>query len=67
VRDDGVGFVVDLESRRSGQLGLAASRERAELAGGWLSVQSAPNEGTSVEFWLGEDESGGTSTAGADA
>jgi signal transduction histidine kinase len=29
-------------------------RERAELAGGWLRVESAIGRGTTVEFWLPE-------------
>jgi PAS domain S-box-containing protein len=63
IRDDGVGFEPDLDSIRPGHLGLAAIRERAELAGGWLRVHSAPTKGTTVEFWIGED-SGVTAAAG---
>ena len=33
-------------------LGLVAMRERAELAGGWCRVHSAPTRGTVVEFWI---------------
>ena len=53
VADDGVGF--DLERSESGaghHLGLASMRERAEMAGGTLFVQSEPAGGTAVEFWL---------------
>ncbi len=51
--DDGAGFVApsDLVSP-AGHLGLTSMRERAELAGGWCRIGSAPGEGTSVEFWL---------------
>jgi PAS domain S-box-containing protein len=52
VRDDGVGFTPQLATARPGHLGLAAIRERAELAGGWLRIESAPNDGTTVEFWI---------------
>jgi PAS domain S-box-containing protein len=54
VRDDGKGFAPDeLAARRKlGHLGVVAMRERAEVAGGWLRIESAPNEGTHVEFWI---------------
>jgi signal transduction histidine kinase len=43
VRDDGVGFSVD-QLRTS--LGLVGMRERAELVGGSLDIESAPGAGT---------------------
>lgn len=51
VRDDGVGFIpprspTDLVA--SAQLGLIGMRERAELLGGNLRVESAPGKGTTV-------------------
>ncbi|GAB1469538.1 hypothetical protein MASR2M66_04140 [Chloroflexota bacterium] len=47
VQDDGVGF--DVKSREeSGHFGLVGMRERAELAGGKLSVQSEKSKGTKV-------------------
>ena len=52
VVDDGVGFVNEVTAPRPGHLGLAAIRERAELAGGWLRVKSALGSGTTVEFWI---------------
>lgn len=53
VRDNGVGFDPAREHRpRPGHLGLAAMRERAELAGGWFRVHSLPQTGTRVEFWV---------------
>jgi PAS domain S-box-containing protein len=52
ITDDGVGFVPDGLSPIPGHLGLASMRERAELAGGWLRVDSAPDAGTIVEFWI---------------
>jgi PAS domain S-box-containing protein len=52
VTDDGVGF--DSRDMRSacGHLGLAGMRERAELAGGWLRIESATGAGTTVECWV---------------
>jgi hypothetical protein len=51
--DNGEGFDVDvaLAQIRPGHLGLAAMRERAALAGGWLTVNSGPG-GTTVRFWV---------------
>jgi signal transduction histidine kinase len=50
VQDDGVGF--DRDGRRSpsrrGGLGLYGMRERAELLGGTLTIDSAPGQGTQV-------------------
>jgi PAS domain S-box-containing protein len=54
VRDDGIGFDYE-QARRSqlpGHLGLSTMRERAEVAGGWLSVDTAPGRGTVVGFWV---------------
>jgi PAS domain S-box-containing protein len=50
VRDNGGGFDPEAarEFLRAGKVGLASMRERAELAGGTLTVKSAPGEGTSV-------------------
>lgn len=53
ITDDGVGFEVEEKSRPvPGHLGLAAMRERIELLGGELQLDSAPGAGTIVEFWL---------------
>ena len=52
VTDDGVGFEPDLASPRPGHLGLSTIVERAELAGGWARVNSAPGRGTTIECWL---------------
>ncbi len=51
VRDNGKGFTMserigDLAS--SGKLGLAGMRERAQLIGGTLTLQSEPDKGTTV-------------------
>jgi len=55
IRDDGVGFTPESTTARPGHLGLAAVRERAELAGGWLRIESTASQGTAVEFWLPAD------------
>jgi signal transduction histidine kinase len=50
VTDNGRGFDPAKEIRvRPGHLGLAAVRERLQMAGGSLAVQSTPGEGTTVE------------------
>jgi PAS domain S-box-containing protein len=70
VRDDGVGFTSEKSATdRPGHIGLAAIRERAELAGGWLRIASTPTDGTTVEFWIaagaGDDlEARGTAPTG---
>jgi signal transduction histidine kinase len=51
VEDDGCGFEVDRLTRRSGSehwLGLHGMRERAELLGGTLTIESSPAAGTTV-------------------
>jgi signal transduction histidine kinase len=55
VTDDGVGFDVEatLAVARPGHLGLKAMRERAELADGWLRIESRPGA-TKVTFWIPE-------------
>ncbi len=54
ISDDGVGFVPDPDFSRPGHVGLAAIRERAELADGGLRVRSAPGAGTTVDAWITE-------------
>jgi signal transduction histidine kinase len=55
VRDDGVGFDPEKVDGAQPHLGLDTMRERAELAGGWLEVQSTPGLGTTVRFWIPAD------------
>ncbi|EFC91619.1 histidine kinase [Dethiosulfovibrio peptidovorans DSM 11002] len=60
--DDGIGFDVEaarLEADRRGSYGLRSMNERAELAGGSLSIESTPGRGTVVRLTIplkgGED------------
>jgi signal transduction histidine kinase len=54
VEDDGLGFDV-AEAQRCGRLGLVGMRERAEMLGGTLTIESAPGEGTTVYFCTVEE------------
>jgi signal transduction histidine kinase len=45
VEDDGVGFDPE-EAARRGRLGLLGVRERVEMLGGRLEIESQPGEGT---------------------
>lgn len=47
VEDDGGGFSVE-QAERTGRLGLAGMRERAEMLGGSLTIESTPGMGTSI-------------------
>ncbi len=51
VEDDGVGFTAGTELE-SDHLGLAGMRERAEMIGGTLTVESEPGQGTTVQLVL---------------
>ena len=50
--DDGVGYSPAEVEQRPGHAGLTLIRERAEIAGGWSRIESAPGYGTTVEFWV---------------
>ena len=54
VEDDGRGFdpLATREFLRAGKVGLASMRERAELGGGMLLVQSRPGSGTTITATL---------------
>jgi signal transduction histidine kinase len=55
--DDGVGFMPqEALVAAPGHLGLAAIRERAEMAGGWSKLWSLPGEGTTLEVWLPRED-----------
>jgi signal transduction histidine kinase len=47
VEDDGIGFDPD-RTQVSTRLGLVGMRERAEMFGGKLTIESYPGEGTSI-------------------
>jgi signal transduction histidine kinase len=51
VTDDGNGRPVEPASVHE-HFGVMEMRERAEAAGGWLSMRSEAGIGTTVEFWL---------------
>lgn len=49
IQDDGIGF--DMKSKQpTGHFGLIGMKERAELAGGSLKIESEKNKGTKVEL-----------------
>jgi signal transduction histidine kinase len=53
VRDDGRGFDPEQGLRvRPGHLGLPAMRERVEITGGRLNLESRPGSGTALRVWL---------------
>jgi PAS domain S-box-containing protein len=60
IADDGIG--VDLDSLLSSNstartLGLTGMKERTQLTGGTLSIESAPGRGTTIRaFWLTDSE-----------
>ncbi|GAA4548276.1 PAS domain-containing sensor histidine kinase [Amycolatopsis samaneae] len=55
VSDNGVGMdVAAAGAGRWEHVGLSAMRERAEAAQGWLTVDSAPGAGVTIEFWMPE-------------
>jgi signal transduction histidine kinase len=51
IRDDGVGFD-PRAGLPTGHFGLTGMRERAELAGGQLKIDSCPNAGTAIHLVL---------------
>lgn len=55
IEDDGVGFLPQEAVAAPGHLGLAAMRERVEMAGGSCVLRSLPGAGTSLEVWLPSD------------
>jgi len=53
IEDDGRGFNPGESSQVGfGHMGLVAMRERAQMAGGWFKLESAPGAGTTIEFWV---------------
>ena len=66
VADDGAGFEVpdELEELAQGRhFGVTGMRERAQLAGGDLSVESAPGEGCVLSVWMPSRGAGGAGAA----
>ena len=66
ITDDGVGF----EPREAvvaapGHMGLAAIRERAEMAGGRCGLHSLPGQGTTFDVWLPIETTDGGETIAA--
>lgn len=61
VTDDGQGFrPQEAVLAAPGHLGLAAIRERAEMAGGSCVLRSLPGAGTTVEVWMPSHEGEGS-------
>jgi signal transduction histidine kinase/putative methionine-R-sulfoxide reductase with GAF domain len=52
IRDDGQGFVPDLDGPANGHFGLRGMRDRAEEFGGALAIISTPGGGTTVTLTL---------------
>src|SRR5437660_9454118 len=52
VTDDGIGFDIVRTARHKKSVGLLSMRERAELIGGTLQIQSTPGKGTAVTLLL---------------
>lgn len=52
ITDDGAGMSEEPGDDAAPHVGIPSMRERAELAGGWWHLESAPGEGTTVECWV---------------
>jgi signal transduction histidine kinase len=53
VSDDGKGIPPEAVGvSLPGHMGTATMRQRVEMAGGWIEMESRPGLGTTVEFWL---------------
>jgi signal transduction histidine kinase len=60
ISDDGVGYTPEgAVVAEPGHLGVAAMRERAEMAGGWCTLRSLPGAGTTLEVWLPPEDADG--------
>ena len=53
IQDDGIGFDPEFDLP-VGHFGLAGMKERAQLAGGQLTISSRPNSGTTIRLFLKE-------------
>jgi signal transduction histidine kinase len=57
ISDDGVGSAPEGSLVGApGHLGVAAMRERAEMAAGWCTLRSLPGAGTTLEVWLPHED-----------
>jgi signal transduction histidine kinase len=64
IEDDGVGATPErFTDHELGHMGIAAMRERAELAGGWCTIEGVPGRGTTVECILPTDVTARTAIA----
>lgn len=53
VTDDGKGMAPEVVGvSLPGHIGIASMRQRVEMVGGWIEIESQPGGGTTVEFWL---------------
>ena len=52
VADDGKGFTLARAREQGGGLGLRSIEERVRLVGGRLSIETAPNMGTTIMVWV---------------
>ncbi len=55
IEDDGVGFEVSEAMAASQQrktIGLSTMKERIQMLGGELTIESAPDKGARIDFWL---------------
>jgi signal transduction histidine kinase len=55
IRDDGLGFAVEERMQTAlatGHIGLASMGERVQSAGGRMTVESAPHQGTVLRFYM---------------
>ena len=60
ISDDGVGYTPEgAVVAEPGHLGIAAMRERAEMAGGWCTLRTLPGAGTTLEVWLPPEDQDG--------
>jgi signal transduction histidine kinase len=61
IRDDGTGFDLPPPDAppEPGHIGLVSMRERAEAAGGRFALSSTPGHGTTVDFWMPEQNGSG--------
>jgi NarL family two-component system sensor histidine kinase YdfH len=57
IRDDGIGFDPRTLIGKPGHYGLVGMRERARISGGSLTIESRPNQGTTLKIQLPTEKS----------